>query len=124
MTGGLSDAEPVLSTIDNALARRRILSLVIQDGAIPQASYDFRSSRHRLDDGLLHVILSFFLPTERKVQRQSSVIGGDIYLNVHVWVMPMHVCTKPSIVKRESLRDQYEIHIIAPLKEDLTGIIW
>lgn len=124
MTGGLTTAEPVLSTIDNALARKRILGLVIQDGAIPQASYDYCDSKHYLDDGLLHVILSFFLPIERKVKRQSSVIGENIHLNIHVWVMPIHVCAKPSVVKREMSMDRYEIHIIAPLREDLTGIIW
>jgi len=124
VTSGLSEAEPVLSTIDNILARRRILGLVMEDGGIPQAVYDFKDSQHFLSDGLLHVILNFFLPTERKVQRQSAVIGGDLHLNIHIWVMPFHVAGKPSIVKRESRVGIYEVHVIAPLKEDLTGIIW
>lgn len=124
MTSGLQEIEPVLSTIDNALARKRILLLVMQGGRVPQATYDFQSSRHYFNDGLLHVILSFFLPIERKVQRQSAIIGEDLYLNVHVWVMPLHVSARPSIVKYEASKSVHEVHIIAPLKEDLTGIIW
>ena len=97
---------------------------MLEDGGIPQAVYDFKSSEHFLADGLLHVILNFFLPIERKVQRQSAVIGGDLNLNIHIWVMPFHLAKKPSIVKREAKSGVYEVHIIAPLKEDLTGIIW
>lgn len=124
MTVGLVEAEPVLSTIDNSLSHQRLLRMVLQEGDVPTATYDFKGSQHNLTDGLLHVIISFFLPLDRKIQRQSAVVGEALALNIHVWVLPVHITNKPSIVKREGGPGIYEVHIIAPLREDLTGIIW
>lgn len=126
MTAALLEAEPVLSTITNALARHRILGLVLREIEIPQATYDFVGHDHCLVDGMLKVVFHYFLPSTRRVRRQSAIIGGDLELTINLWAVSM--TTQLSVVSNRSIiqgdTEKHVVNVIAPLREDLTGIVW
>lgn len=120
------DPTSVLSSLDNAIARKRLLRVVLQEAHIPQATYDFVKSSHRVVDDMLHVMFHFFLPVTRRVRRQSAIIGSDFALIVNLWAVPKVITDRLIVVDNRTHDDgtDHEVHVLAPIREDQAGIVW
>lgn len=119
------DPTAVLASIDNAISRKRLLRIVLQEVRVPQASYDFVKSSHRIVDGMLNVTFHFFLPITRRVRRQSTIIGGDFALVVNFWAVPKIITDRLLVIDNKThIGAEYEVNVLAPIREDQAGIVW
>lgn len=129
MSQPLEHPEPVLSLVNNELARRRILDNILNGHCmIPRASYDYQKMEYCIIEGILRVTFFYNLPKTRQIKRQSLILGGDLALIVTVWPIAPAVPTRMAVVNNRVTVDNdvstYEIHIIVPLREDLSAIDW
>ena len=119
------DTSSVLSSIDNTVSRKRLLSIVLRESSIPQAVYDFVKSSYRTVDDMLHIEFHFFLPVTRRVRRHSALIGGDLNLIVNFWAVPKIVTDKLIVIDNKTYEGTvHEIYVLAPIREDQAGIVW
>ncbi len=122
--------EGILDALDNNLARRRVLDRVLKfrdEIGIPKAAYDFVGSKRTIVDGLAKLELIFFLPAARKVQPGTAVVGGDLELTINVWVMVIDDNSLKVLRSNKKLVDDVEhceVHVLAPISENLTGVVW
>lgn len=115
----------VLSYVDNAISRRKLLGAVLREVSVPQASYDFVKSEYRTTNEMDNIIFHFFLPITRRVRRQSALIGSDFNLVVDFWTVPKSVTHKLTVVSNKYCSfATCRVRVIAPIREDRSGIVW
>lgn len=125
MTTYLDNFNSILLSIDNAISRKRLLRIVLREVKIPQASYDFVTSSHRVVDSMLNVTFNFFLPITRRVRRQSAIVGSDFALVVDLWAVPKIITDKLIVVDNNSYSGPaYEVNVLVPIREDQAGVVW